>query len=83
MADAPRATETIIIRHAEKPRRDVPPPGVTEDGAEDPESLPVRGWQSAGALALALSGVVGPPRPGEVALPGMILASWVSADTGF
>jgi broad specificity phosphatase PhoE len=43
----------LFIRHAEKPRE---PPcenddGVKRNGEPDPESLTVRGWQRAGALA--------------------------------
>lgn len=39
----------MIIRHAEKP--DESNAGMTPDGADDAESLIVRGWQRAGALA--------------------------------
>ena len=39
----------MIIRHAEKP--DESADGVTPEGADDAESLIVRGWQRAGALA--------------------------------
>ncbi len=42
-------TTIMLIRHGEKPT--VPPPhGVDENGAEDKNSLIVRGWQRAGAL---------------------------------
>jgi hypothetical protein len=40
----------MIIRHAEKPIKDQIQ-GVTKDGVPDKESLIVRGWQRAGALA--------------------------------
>jgi broad specificity phosphatase PhoE len=39
----------MLVRHAEKP--DESADGVTPDGASDEESLIVRGWQRAGALA--------------------------------
>jgi broad specificity phosphatase PhoE len=39
----------MFIRHAEK--SDVPGKGVQPDGMQDDESLTVRGWQRAGALA--------------------------------
>jgi broad specificity phosphatase PhoE len=39
----------MFIRHAEKP--DAGNAGVAADGAQDDESLTVRGWQRAGALA--------------------------------
>src|SRR4029453_3498456 len=38
-------------RHAEKPAKDSEPYGVTEEGERSKESLEVRGWQRAGALA--------------------------------
>lgn len=41
----------MIIRHAEKPVGDDAGPGIEANGAVDPESLTVRGWQRAGALA--------------------------------
>jgi broad specificity phosphatase PhoE len=41
----------MFIRHAEKPGTAEDGNGVTADGAEDDESLAVRGWQRAGALA--------------------------------
>jgi len=42
----------MLIRHAEKPGGAWPGPGLTEKGEEDKESLVIRGWQRAGALAL-------------------------------
>jgi hypothetical protein len=40
----------IFIRHGEKPNDTSKAKGVMADGAEDKESLIVRGWQRAGAL---------------------------------
>lgn len=41
----------MLIRHAEKPDKDGEPWGVTQKGKQSKESLEVRGWQRAGALA--------------------------------
>jgi len=42
----------MLIRHGEKPPKAGPPPGgVHEDGLPHQQSLIVRGWQRAGALA--------------------------------
>ncbi|KAB1067898.1 histidine phosphatase family protein [Methylobacterium planeticum] len=41
----------MLARHAEKPGRNFPGPGVTTEGVEDEKSLVVRGWQRAGAWA--------------------------------
>lgn len=41
----------MIMRHAEKPGKDGEPFGVTQNGKRSKESLEVRGWQRAGALA--------------------------------
>lgn len=50
-----RATKIMLIRHAEKPPGSPPPHGVTEEGEREDESLTVRGWQRAGALAALLA----------------------------
>jgi hypothetical protein len=47
----PRATKIMLLRHAEKPAKDDAPFGVTRKGERSKESLEVRGWQRAGALA--------------------------------
>ena len=47
----PRATKIMIVRHAEKPFARFAPYGVTINGEPNKESLTVRGWQRAGALA--------------------------------
>ena len=45
----------MLLRHAEKPAKDDAPYGVTRKGERSKESLEVRGWQRAGALASLLS----------------------------
>jgi hypothetical protein len=50
-----RATKIMLVRHAEKPAKDSEPYGVTEEGERSKESLEVRGWQRAGALANLLA----------------------------
>ena len=45
----------MLIRHAEKPVKDSAPYGVTAEGERNKESLEVRGWQRAGALATLLA----------------------------
>jgi hypothetical protein len=46
-----QAVKIMVIRHAEKPSSTAPPYGVTIEGEREKESLSVRGWQRAGALA--------------------------------
>ena len=41
----------MLLRHAEKPAKDGAPFGITRKGERSKESLEVRGWQRAGALA--------------------------------
>jgi hypothetical protein len=41
----------MLIRHSERPSADKKIRGVSPDGRKDKESLTVRGWQRAGALA--------------------------------
>ena len=41
----------MLLRHAEKPSKDGTPFGITRKGERSKESLEVRGWQRAGALA--------------------------------
>ena len=59
----------MIIRHAEKPGDGGPPSGVTEDGTQDPDELPVRGWQRSGALVHLFA------PPGPLSTPGRIIAA--------
>lgn len=69
------ADQIVVIRHAQKPTRKPRRRGIREDGAADPESLSVRGWQHAGALAAVFVG----PGPGAgdpvVARPDVIFAA--------
>ena len=59
------ADQIIVIRNANKPTRKPRRKGIREDGAVDPESLSVRGWQHAGALAAVFAG----PGAGAADLP--------------
>ncbi len=43
-------SKILLIRHAEKANADGSVQGVGPEGADDPHSLTVRGWQRAGAL---------------------------------
>jgi hypothetical protein len=48
------ALTILLIRHAEKPEDPATPelgPGLNEQGAADPHSLVIRGWQRAGTWA--------------------------------
>jgi broad specificity phosphatase PhoE len=45
------AVTVLVIRHAEKPDRGWPGPGLTANGEKDGKSLVIRGWQRAGAWA--------------------------------
>lgn len=70
-----RATKVMVIRHAEKPTGEPPPYGVTDEGEHEDESLTVRGWQRAGALAALLAPPDGSPRDPALAEPRYIYAS--------
>ena len=69
-----RAAKIMVIRHAEKPT-DEAPCGVTEEGERESESLTVRGWQRAGALAALLAPPDGTLREPALAEPRFIYAS--------
>jgi len=69
------ASKIMVIRHAEKPPADGPPLGVTIGGENDPDSLTVRGWQRAGALACLFAPARGPFQDAALATPGTIFAS--------
>jgi len=76
------ASKIMIIRHGEKPEDGISGTkkllGVDESGANDPESLIVRGWQRAGALARLFAPAAGAPlRPG-LETPNVLFASAVA-----
>jgi hypothetical protein len=66
-------TKIMVIRHAEKP--DDTHQGVTAHGDQDKESLIVRGWQRAGALAALFDPTNGPLQNANLAVPKTIYAS--------
>lgn len=64
----------MLIRHGEKPT--APPPyGVDETGAQDKNSLLVRGWQRAGALVPFFR----TPWVGGIRIPALIYAAGTRA----
>ena len=77
-----RAPKIMVIRHAEKPPGSPPPHGVDEEGEHESESLTVRGWQRAGALAALLATPDGTPRDAQLAEPRFIYASTPSKRNG-
>jgi hypothetical protein len=67
--------KVMIVRHGEKPTvKHQAPYGVTKDGAQDWESLTVRGWVRAGGLVPLFGADGGPARDG-LATPTLIYAS--------
>jgi hypothetical protein len=70
-----RATKILLIRHAEKPAKDSTPYGVTSKGERNKESLEVRGWQRAGALANLLAPANGYLQHAALAKPHFLFAS--------
>lgn len=71
----PKATKIMLLRHAEKPAKDSAPFGVTRDGTQSTESLDVRGWQRAGALANLLAPTDGHFQNRSLAKPQFLFAS--------
>jgi hypothetical protein len=69
------ASKVMVIRHAEKPTDSPSFYGVTAVGEKDPESLIVRGWQRAGALACLFAPSRGPLQSPELAEPQFLFAS--------
>ena len=65
----------MLIRHAEKPAKDSAPFGVTADGERNKESLEVRGWQRAGALANLFAPNKGHFQHSSLAKPQFLFAS--------
>jgi hypothetical protein len=70
-----RATKILLIRHAEKPAKDGAPFGITAKGERSKESLEVRGWQRAGALANLLAPTNGRFQHPSLAKPQYLYAS--------
>ena len=76
MSQHPRqATKIMVIRHAEKPSSSPPPYGVTAKGEREKESLIVRGWQRAGALASFFAPANGSFQDSSLAEPQFLYAS--------
>src|SRR5205814_6448764 len=71
------ATKIMVIRHAEKPLDFPPPHGVAHTGAHHKDSLVVRGWQRAGALACLFSSAHEPHQSDGLAKPSYLYASKV------
>jgi hypothetical protein len=74
MSNTP-ASQIVLIRHAEKPAEPAPPHGVSLDGQPDVESLTVRGWQRAGALACLFAPPFGAHRGKGLGQPRYLYAS--------
>jgi broad specificity phosphatase PhoE len=70
-----RAAKIMLLRHAEKPSQSPPPYGVTDEGERESESLTVRGWQRAGALAALLAPTDGNFPDPALAEPQILYAS--------
>ena len=70
-----RPTKILLIRHAEKPAKDFPPYGVTQNGERSKESLEVRGWQRAGALTSLFAPADGRFQHASLAKPQFLFAS--------
>lgn len=64
----------MLVRHAEKPTGSGGPFGVTAHGLPDEESLTIRGWARAGALAALFAPVDGKVRAG-LEVPRALFAS--------
>ena len=67
--------QIIIIRHAQKPTKKPKHDGIREDGTPDPESLIVRGWQHAGALASIFFVAGDGPIDARMSRPDVIFAA--------
>jgi hypothetical protein len=70
-----RATKIMLLRHAEKPAKDGAPYGITRKGERSKESLEVRGWQRAGALATLFAPANDDLDHSELATPQFLYAS--------
>jgi hypothetical protein len=71
------AAKIMVIRHAEKPNgRD---DGVLPTGKRNADSLIVRGWERAGALATLFAPARGPLQDPRLATPGFLYAAKTNA----
>ena len=73
----PGPTKIMVIRHAEKPAESGPPHGINVNGDKDSESLIIKGWQRAGALACFFAPSYGPLQNPELAKPQFLYASGI------
>ena len=73
------ALTILIIRHAEKPGKSWPGPGLTAEGADDKKSLVVRGWQRAGSWSALFGAGLG---GGDFPQPAVIYAANPTAQAG-
>ena len=71
------ADQVIVIRHAEKPTEKPKRHGVREDGSNDKESLTVRGWRHAGALAAVFAAEGAHPDGARIGRPAHIFAAGI------
>ena len=71
----PHPPKILVMRHAEKPARDSAPFGVTRKGERSKESLEIRGWQRAGALANLLAPADNHFQNSQLAKPQVLYAS--------
>ena len=69
------AKQVIVIRHAQKPTSHPKHRGGREDGTNDSESLTVRGWMHAGALAAVFGGPGAHPVEAHLDRPDFIFAA--------
>jgi hypothetical protein len=70
-----QVTKIMVLRHAEKPAKDLEPFGVTLEGKRESESLTPRGWQRAGAIANLFAPTNGQFQHASLAKPRSIYVS--------
>lgn len=69
-----KTKKIIIIRHGEKPSDKLYPRGIDASGIKDEESLIVKGWQRAGALAVLFDPPNGVVLNDKIAKPSHMFA---------
>ena len=69
--------QVIVIRHGQKPTANPKHRGVREDGTNDSESLTVRGWLHAGALAAVFAEIGNRSSEGRLNKPDFIYAAGI------